>query len=87
MLQRLIGESQRILPLGVSLLPVFHTSRKGFLTMNRFLVAFASLTLAVFPQLSARGSVLYTVQDLGTLGGSYSFGKSVNASGQVAGYS
>ena len=46
--------------------------------------------LCAFGVLSTRvraNAIAYTVTDLGTLGGSNSYGRAINASGQITGYS
>ena len=45
-----------------------------------------SLAFALAGPVSGHAAPIYTVTDLGTLGGTYSYGLGINASGQVTGY-
>ncbi len=53
--------------------------------MKRFLFALSALSVLMIAPPSSRAGTVYTVKNLGTLGGTYGYCEGVNDSGQVAG--
>lgn len=66
------------------------TMKTKHLSPSRLILTISTAALYAFtfhPTISLASPPQYTITDLGTLGGSFSYGVSVNASGQVAAYS